>query len=362
MEHFYCVIMSGGVGSRFWPISRQAKPKQFLDFFGTGRSLLQSTYDRFTKIVPADHIYVVTHADYVDRTLQQLPELDRKQILTEPIRRNTAPCIAYASYHIRQRDPKATIVVAASDHVILHADSFAESVHQALKFAAVNPYLITLGIQPTAPETGYGYIQIDATEAPLGGQFHKVKLFTEKPDLEMAKIFVASGEFLWNSGMFVWNVNSIIKAFEEHLPQVNNLFKEHIDGLGTEQEAAMIEEIYPYCPSISIDYGVLEKAQNVLVAPSNFGWADLGTWGSLYDLSSKSESENVTNRPRTRLYDAHRNIVYIDDPELVTVVQGIDDCIIAKSGNALLICKRQSEQQIKTFVTDIEIECGEQYI
>ena len=362
MEHYYCVIMSGGVGSRFWPISRQSRPKQFLDFFGTGSSLLQDTYRRFLRIVPEDHIYIVTHADYVALTLEQLPALKREQILTEPLRRNTAPCIAYACYHIQQRDPKASIVVAASDHIIMNEDNFVQTVSQSLRFAALHPYLLTLGIKPTAPETGYGYIQVDSSERALDGQYHKVKVFTEKPNREMAEIFVSCGEFLWNSGMFVWHVKTILDAFAKYMPEVSRLFTERASDFGTEREQEAIEEIYPYCPSTSIDYGVLEKADNVLVTPATFGWADLGTWGALYEQSTKDQTGNVTNHEKTRFYESMNNILYIDDPNLLAVVQGVDDCIIAKHGNVLLICKREAEQSIKNYVTDVEIESGEDYI
>ena len=280
----YCVIMGGGIGSRFWPFSRKTLPKQFLDFFGTGRSLLQQTFDRFQKVIPTENILIVTNAMYADLVKEQLPELDEKQILLEPARRNTAPCIAWAAYHIRALNPNANIVVAPSDHLILKEEEFRAAIIKGLEFVSHSEKLLTLGIKPNRPETGYGYIQIDE---PTGDGFYKVKTFTEKPELELAKVFVESGEFYWNSGLFMWNVNTIIKAAEILLPELVSKLAPGKNIYATDKEKAFIEENFPACPNVSIDFGIMEKADNVYVSLGDFGWSDLGTWGSLYDLSER---------------------------------------------------------------------------
>ncbi|MBO7324266.1 MAG: mannose-1-phosphate guanylyltransferase, partial [Bacteroidales bacterium] len=289
MKNHYCVIMSGGIGSRFWPASRSSYPKQFLDFFGTGRSLIQQTFDRIKKIVPVENIFVVTNQRYNDLTLEQLPELKPEQILLEPCRRNTAPCIAYAAHHIHAINPNASMVVAPSDHLILKEDEFLNSLSNGLDFVSKHDALLTLGIKPNRPETGYGYIQ--ACHQSLDG-FTKVKAFTEKPNLELAKVFLESGDFYWNSGIFLWNVQSIIKAFNEFLPEVAQAFNNGLSLFNTEKEKAFIDEMFPSCPNISIDYGVMEKANNVYVQMGDFGWSDLGTWGSLHELSPNDENGN----------------------------------------------------------------------
>lgn len=359
MNHQYCIIMSGGIGSRFWPLSRHSHPKQFVDFFGTGRTLLQSTYDRFARFIPKDHIYIVTHESYKAKTMEQLPELDPKQILSEPKRRNTAPCIAYASFYIKQRDPEACIAVTASDHVVLNEEQFEHDLSAALRFVSQENYLITLGIKPTRAETGYGYIQMsDVTH----GDFIKVKTFTEKPNAEMAQVFLDSGEFLWNSGMFVWNVATITAAFEKYMPEMAKLFDGKPGVYNTDKEKEFIEKVYTYCTAISIDYAIMEKADNVLVYPSGFGWADLGTWGSYYEISPKDSHENATPlHTRASFYDAKRNIVSLDNPQKIAVIQGIDDCIIAQKDNVLLVCKRSEEQRIKSFILDTGLSFGEEY-
>ena len=360
MNNNYCVIMSGGVGGRFWPISREKKPKQFVDFFGTGRSLLQETFARFRKIIPADHIFVVTHLSYTEQTREQLPELPPENILSEPHRRNTAPCIAFASYYIRKLNPDARIVVAASDHLILDTELFTQNILTALDFAGTHPYLVTLGIKPTRAETGYGYIQAGKEQSE--GFFH-VKAFTEKPGIDMARIFVESGEFLWNSGMFVWHVNSIIAAFEEYMPDLAQEFTAALPDMGTPHQAEAILKVYAYSSALSIDYGIMEKSHNVLVYPVQFGWADLGTWGSLYDLSRQDAQGNVTpNSTNALFYEAHRNIVNLDDPRKVAVIQGLDDYIVAQRGNALLICKKSEEQRIKSFVFDVKLKFGDDLV
>ena len=385
-ENNYCVIMAGGVGSRFWPFSRNEKPKQFLDFFGTGRSLLQMTIDRFRPIVPIENILIVTNVIYRDQVLEQIPDLQPSQVLCEPARRNTAPCIAYAMARIKAMEKercavrsqtatlserpsdcqKANIVVAASDHLILQEDKFRETIIQCFDFIEENDALVTLGMKPTRPETGYGYIQmgevigrpdglLDASLSDMDEVIHKVKAFTEKPNLELAKTFIESGDFLWNSGIFIWNLNSIESALKEHMPELAEKFLLGEQAFGTEKEDAFIQEMFPTCPSISIDYGLMEKAENVYVMPSDFGWSDLGTWGSLYDMSKKDEAENVTLHCEASYYDSHGNIVTLPEGHLA-VIQGLEDCIVAEANGVLLICKRADEQQIRQFYADAEMK------
>lgn len=358
-ENNYCVIMAGGVGSRFWPFSRNEKPKQFLDFFGTGRSLLQMTIDRFRPIVPIENILIVTNILYRDQVLEQIPDLQSNQVLCEPARRNTAPCIAYAVARIKamrrgMADKNANIVVAASDHLILQEDKFRETIINCFDFIEKNDALLTLGMKPTRPETGYGYIQ-KGDEVKGNEDICKVKAFTEKPNLEMAKVFLDSGDFLWNSGIFIWSLESIEAALQKHMPELAQKFAQGGDKMDTVGEDAFIQEMFPTCPSISIDYGLMEKAQNVYVMPSDFGWSDLGTWGSLYDLSTKDEAENVTLHCDATYYDSHGNIVTLPKGRLA-VIQGLEDSIVAESNGVLLICKRNDEQQIRQFYMDAEVK------
>ena len=376
----YCVIMAGGVGSRFWPYSREDRPKQFLDFFGTGRSLLQMTVDRFRPLIPIENVYIVTNVAYKKTILEQIPDLQEKQILCEPARRNTAPCIAYATAHIRalclkragltaknqdwtRPEMQANIVVAASDHLILEEEKFRDTIRKAFDFVSTNKAICTLGMKPTRPETGYGYIQYinersqselnDGMSAakPLNDGIYPVKTFTEKPNLEMAKIFLQSGDFLWNSGIFIWNLQTISEAFRYLLPEVADRFREGELLMGTEQEEDFIEQIFPKCPNISIDYGIMEKADNVFVLPSSFGWSDLGTWGSLYELSEKDSANNVSLHSDALFYESKGNIVTLESGKLA-VVQGLEDSIVAEQGGVLLICKKSEEQRIKQFVAD----------
>ena len=365
-------MMAGGVGSRFWPFSREEKPKQFLDFFGTGRSLLQMTVDRFRPLVPIENVFIVTNVAYKQLIREQVPDISEGQILCEPARRNTAPCIAYATAHIRALclrragltaatqdwscpEMQANIVVAASDHLILEEDKFRQAISKAFEFVAENKAILTLGMTPTRPETGYGYIQFlqpEESNIPSAEGIYKVKTFTEKPNLEMAQVFLDSGDFLWNSGIFVWNLQTISEAFRYLLPEVADRFREGELLMGTKQEESFIEQIFPKCPNISIDYGIMEKAENVFVLPSSFGWSDLGTWGSLYELSEKDAQGNVSLHSDARFYDAERNIVVLESGK-TAIVQGVDDMIIAEQGGALLVCKRAEEQRIKQFVADI---------
>ena len=354
----YCVIMGGGIGSRFWPFSRKTMPKQFLDFFGTGRSLLQQTFDRFNKIIPTENILIVTNAIYADLVKEQLPELDPKQILLEPARRNTAPCIAWASYHIRSLNPNANIVVAPSDHLILKEGEFLAAIEKGLDFVSKYDKLLTLGIKPNRPETGYGYIQIAEQE---GDNCYNVKTFTEEPELELAKVFVESGEFYWNSGLFMWNVNTIIKAGEALLPELASKLAPGKDVYGTPEEKAFIEENFPACPNVSIDFGIMEKADNVYVSLGDFGWSDLGTWGSLYDLSPKDEQGNVTLKCDSMIYNSNDNIVVLPKGKLA-VIEGLEGFLVTESDNVLLICKKDEEHAIRKYVNDAQMKLGEDYI
>lgn len=354
----FCVIMGGGIGSRFWPFSRQSLPKQFLDFFGTGRSFLQQTFDRFNKIIPTENILIVTNERYADLVRFQIPELDPKQVLLEPTRRNTAPCIAWASYHIRALNPNANIVVAPSDHLILKESEFLEAVEKGLEFVAKSEKLLTLGIKPNRPETGYGYIQIAEKEEE---NFYKVKTFTEKPELELAKVFLESGEFYWNSGLFLWNVNSIINAAEKTLPELCSILKKGEKVYATPEEKVFIDENFPLCPNISIDFGVMEKADNVYVSLGDFGWSDLGTWRSLYDLSPKDEKQNVVLKGESLIYNSKDNILVLPKNKLA-VIEGLEGYLVAESENVLLICKKDEEYAIRKYVNDAQIKLGEEYI
>lgn len=351
MENNYCIIMAGGVGSRFWPFSRNDRPKQFLDFFGTGRSLLQLTFDRIHHVVPAQNIIIVSNVIYKDLILEQLPEIKADQILLEPNRRNTAPCIAYAVNRIKAMTDKANIIVAPSDHLILKEADFLETLKVGLDFVDKNDCMLTLGIKPSRPETGYGYIQIDEGETNL----RRVKTFTEKPNAELAKVFFETGEFFWNSGIFLWNLQTIVKAFDDLLPEVASKFNAGKAFFNTEKEQEFIDEMYPSCPNISIDYGIMEKADNVHVLCSDFGWTDLGTWGSLYEMSPKDENENVTLKCQTAFYESENNIVVLPSDKLA-VIQDLKGYIVAESDNVLLICKLEDEQRIRQFVNDANVK------
>lgn len=319
---------------------------------------MQSTYDRFRKIVPLENIYIVTNDAYAGMTRQQLPELSENQLLLEPLRRNTAPAIAFASYRIHAVDPEANIIVAPSDHLILKEDLFVADMRKGLAFVEENPVLLTLGIRPSRPETGYGYIQVDGNNCE---GIEKVKAFTEKPDLELAKKFLESGEFMWNSGIFLWNVNSILNAFREYLPDVVQKFDEGKALFNTPREKQFVDETFPFCPNISIDYGILEKADNVYVNISDFGWSDLGTWGALHEVSQRDSDNNAQLNCKTLYIESTDNIVAMSDDKLV-VLQGLDDYIVAESDNVLLICKKSEEQRIKHFVTDVKFRYGEEYV
>lgn len=356
MTHTYVIIMAGGVGTRFWPFSRTSYPKQFHDVLGTGRTLLQQTADRFDGVCPPENIFIVTSSLYKDLCQQQLPQLSDDQILCEPVARNTAPCIAYACYKIAQRDPEANIVVAPADHIILKEEEFQRTISTALEATAQRDILVTLGIQPSRPDTGYGYIQYipDSEEA-----VKKVKTFTEKPHLELAQQFLDSGEFVWNAGIFVWNVRSIIRAFEKYLPEVAEIFEEGRSAYYTNREEVFIDKAYSLTGSISIDNGVMEKANNVYVVLSDFGWSDLGTWKSLYEVSEKNHDLNVIDG-HIMLYDTKNCIIKTPKDRLV-VVNGLDGFIVAEYDNVLMICRKEEEQKVKAFVADAK-ERGAEFV
>ncbi len=356
MNNNYVIIMAGGIGSRFWPFSRTNHPKQFQDILGTGKTLLQQTADRFKGICPDENIYIVTNEDYYDLVKEQLPFMKDEQILLEPVMRNTAPCVAYASYKIAQKNPEANLIISPADHIILKEDAFKEVVNTALTEAEKNEILVTIGIQPSRPDTGYGYIQV--LEDKKLGPLNKVKTFTEKPNLELAQKFLESGDFAWNAGIFIWKATTIIKSFEKHLPDVGSLF-----DLGntyySDEENKTIKSTYSKCRNISIDFGIMEKDENVYVMRGEFGWSDLGTWKSLFEVSDKNEDNNVLHG-NILAYETSNTLIKMNSNRLV-LAQGLDDFIIAENGNVLLICKKDQEQRIKQFVADVKEQKGNDY-
>jgi mannose-1-phosphate guanylyltransferase len=354
--------MAGGIGSRFWPMSRTSQPKQFLDILGTGETLIQQTFRRFERVIPRENIFIVTNEAYSPLVLEQLPFINENQIIAEPSRRNTAPCVAYACYKIREINPDANIVVAPSDHIILNEELFSEVIHASLKAVAENNWLLTLGLTPSRPDTGYGYIQIIEKEIEsVDSRIKKVKTFTEKPSLEMAVQFLESGDFYWNSGIFIWSLKSILSAFEQYLPEMMEAFKKGEGLYNTIEEANFIKSAYATCKSISIDYGVMENADNVYTLCCDFGWSDLGTWGSLYENRQKNEQGNAVIGKNVIMYDSYNCIVNMPNDKLV-VLQGLEDYIVVESGHVLLVCKKQDEQQIRQFVNDVKIEKGEHFV
>jgi len=362
MSNTYCVIMAGGIGSRFWPLSRTAKPKQFLDILGTGRTFLQQTYDRFLKVVPKENFLVVTNVRYKEIVMEQLPELNEEQVLLEPLRRNTAPCLAYALQKIKLKNEKAVVIVSPSDHLILDSAEFVNQLNNGLEFLDTNEALITLGIKPDRAETMYGYIQIkNKKEFHDLDNLYKVKTFTEKPDVEMAKIFIETGEFYWNSGIFISTLTCFFDAFEKHLPEMEQTFSMGRHLLNTGDEEAFIKKAYSECQAISIDYGIMEKATNVFVLTAEFGWSDLGSWSSLYEQNGKDHDGNLKSGDNSLLYDTSNCIIDIKDDK-VAVIQGLDGYIIAESNDVLMICRREDEDQIKKFVTDVRIKKGDSLV
>lgn len=358
-QHNYVVIMAGGIGSRFWPMSRTAYPKQFLDILNTGKTLIQSTYERFAEFIPEDNIYVVTSNDYVSLVQQQLPQLKKENILGEPSRKNTAACIAYISFKLFQKDTEASLIVAPADHLIQDKPEFLRVCEDALQFVNHLNALITLGIKPTYPNTGYGYIQFE--QMAVSKDVYKVKTFTEKPNLDLAKTFVASGEFLWNAGIFVWQVKNIITAFEKYMPEMYELFVAEKDKFNTAEEAQALKDIYPLCINVSIDVGIMEKASNVYVIPSSFGWSDLGAWNSAYENFEKDYFHNAVAGDNVMVIDVVKCMVHVPDNKLV-VLQGLDDFIVIDTNDVLLICKKEKEQNIKDYVAEVKRNKGERFL
>ena len=338
----YCIIMAGGLGSRFWPISRNAKPKQFLDMLGTGRSFLQQTFDRFLKVIPVDNILVVTSALYKELVEQQLPLLKKDHILLEPYRRNTAPCIAYATYKLLKENPDASVVVTPSDHLITNESLFAETVLNALDYASKNDVLITLGVKPNRPETAYGYIQANKNFhlSISGNVVYNVKTFTEKPTVDLAEVFVNSGEFLWNSGIFIWNLKSIISELEKYQSEMSTMFREGLPLYYTAGEQSFVDKVYEECKSISIDYGIMEKTEKAVVYPVSFGWSDLCTWDSLYNYKPKDKSGNHVSCPGSLLKEVNNSIVISENEKKIIVAAGLDNFMVINTKDLLLICPR----------------------
>ena len=349
----HLVIMAGGVGSRFWPMSTAERPKQFIDVLGTGRTLLQLTFDRFKGVCDPANVWVVTSVNYKDIVKEQLPEIPEGNILCEPCRRNTAPCIAYVSWRIKAKDRNANIVVSPSDHVVADTAEFRRVVEQCLRFAGETDAIVTLGMKPTRPETGYGYIQADlSSSSPRNKEIFRVDSFREKPDLETAKKYIKNKSYFWNAGIFVWNISTIVNAFRVYCPAIAKIFENVRPYFYTEKEQEVIDREFPNCENISVDYAILEKAEEIFVFPADFGWSDLGTWGSLYEQMSQDLNKNVCIGEDIRLYDT-RNCVIHTTQEKKVVVMGLDGYIVAEKDNALLICRLSEEQKIK-LLTDIK--------
>lgn len=342
----YVVIMAGGIGSRFWPFSRTTFPKQFHDVMGTGKTMIQQTADRYRNICPRENILVVTNKDYAELVKSQLPWMTEDQILLEPMGRNTAPCVAYAAFKIFAKNPDANLVVCPADHVILMEETFERVILEALESTQKTDRLLTLGMKPTRPDTGYGYIQFHEIPDPV----KKVKTFTEKPELEIARKFLESGDFVWNAGIFIWNAKSIIHALEKHQPELYEIFNDGIQHMWTANEQSFINNTYPQCKNISVDNGIMEKATNVYVMLADFGWSDLGTWKSLYELSDKDENGNVVNA-NAMLYDTYNSVVRVGKDKLV-VLEGVDNLIVAEADGVIMICHKDHEQRVKDFVSD----------
>ena len=358
-QNNYCVIMAGGIGSRFWPQSRVKRPKQFVDFFGIGKSLLQQTYERFARIIPRENIIVSTHSDYSDLVHEQLPELPLEQILHEPAHKGTAPSMAFAAYHIQTINPNANIVMAPSDQMIFDEERFAKDMHNALTYVAQHDNLVTVGIRPTHPETRYGYIQI-SHEAESG--FSKIKTFTEKPEYEFARVFVESGEFFWNTGLFVWNVNTIINTMMELLPEMSirldAIFRKEPDR---NKRRKALYECYESFPNISVDYAVIERASNVYMQIGEFGWADMGRWDDVYHYSNKDTEGNVVQSGTAEFYNSHNNLVSTTEGKLV-ILQDLEGYLVSDTKDVLVICKKDEDDDFKKFRTNVMFKHGEGYM
>ncbi len=349
--------MAGGIGSRFWPLSRANKPKQFLDVLGIGKSLLQLTVDRFLTQFPKENIFILTNSMYVDETLKQLPMLSPEQVVAEPLRKNTAPCIAYGAFKFAQLDPDGVMIVAPADHLILETDMFNAVLKQGVEHASTNDALLTIGIQPTHPNTGYGYIQFLDNERSI----KPVKTFTEKPNKELAETFIQSGDFLWNAGIFIWSVKSIIQAFKEHLPDIFEIFNDGKAVYNTANELEFLKEAFRLCPNISIDYGIMERASNVHVIPSRFSWSDLGTWASLYNNKVKDGNENVA-LGEVQFRESNGCLAYVQNDKKLLLAQSVEDLIIIDTEDVLLVCKKEDEQKVKEAVSDLSNKGYDQYL
>lgn len=360
-EHNYAAILAGGLGTRFWPKSRASFPKQFLDILGTGETLIQAAYKRYTSFLLPENIYIITSEEYVPLVQQQLPQLNPDNILAEPSRKNTAPCVAYIAFKLLQKDPLAALVIAPSDHLVIDVDIFKQLTMHALNFAVKHHAFITLGVKPTYPNTGYGYIQYDLNSV-VEDNVYEVKTFTEKPDLELAETFLASGDFLWNAGIFIWTAKSILNAFEQYQPEMYELFAAEKDNYNTPEEKNALNRIYPLCVNISIDYAIMEKAENVYVVPADFGWSDLGTWNSAYTNLTKDEKGNALTGEHIILYDVFNSMISANDSEKLLVLQGLDDYIVVDTKDVLLVCKKENEQQVKEFLSEVKKRKGEKYL
>lgn len=356
-NNHFCIIMAGGIGSRFWPVSRNAKPKQFLDILGVGKSFLQQTYERFSRIMPKENILIVTSVQYKELVLQQIPDISQDNILLEPFRRNTAPCVAYATYKLLQKNENASVVVAPSDHLIMNEELFLDTISAALDYAETHNQLMTLGIKPNRPETAYGYIQV-ARNQPVnlnGHVAYEVKTFTEKPNYELAKVFIDSGEFLWNSGIFIWNLQIFKSELEKQQPDIASLFEKGDKYFYTEREIPFITKVYEECKSISIDYGIMEKTDKAIVYPASFGWSDLGTWESLFNQVEKETNGNLIQSEETFLSDVKDSIIISEEKDKLVVVKNIHNYMIINTDDVLMICPRE-ETAFKNIITDLPLK------
>ena len=351
-NHNHIVIMAGGVGSRIWPMSVENKPKQFIDVLGVGRSLLQLTYDRFKGLCPNENVWIVTNKKYDAWIKEQLPEVPAENILLEPCRRNTAPCIAYVSWHIKAKDPKANLVITPSDHIVMDTAEFRRVITQCLKFTSETDAILTLGMKPNRPETAYGYIQADlSSSSPRNKEIFRIDTFREKPDLQTAQKYIQQNNFFWNAGIFIWSVSTIVNAFRIYSPAISKIFENMLSIYGTDKEQEMIDLHYPECENISVDYAIMEKAEEIFVCPASFGWSDLGSWSSLYMHTRHDLYGNSLSGPDINVYDTHNCMIHTTQEKKV-VVQGLDDYIVAEKDNLLLICKISEEQRIRQFSGD----------
>lgn len=346
MKNRYCVIMAGGIGSRFWPLSQKEKPKQFIDILSSGKSMIRDTYERFLPLVPKENILILTNTAYRDMVMEHIPDIDPKQVLCEPLKRNTAPCIAYATHHIYSLNKNAVMVVTPSDHYIGNKALFNTSINDCFEMAEKESVIMTIGIRPTRPETGYGYIQLGKNNA---GSIYKVKTFTEKPDIEMAKVFLESDEFLWNSGMFIWSCDTILEAFELYTPNINSVFREGEKFYNTPNEQEFVNKVFSSCESISIDYAVMEKAKNVYVYDANFVWSDIGAWKSLYEHMEKDDNSNAVDSKNIKLFNTKDSIIKSDSDKPI-VIDGLEGYVVIDNEKGLLICPLSNENKIRRYL------------